>query len=99
MRGRLYLAGVALGAAGLVVCLKLFPARSTPAAFEKPREDREYFAEYSGVCGLTLVKIAREQTGPLEIVYPTGTQAPDAQLRMHAWRARRFLVRGRMTGK
>lgn len=62
-------------------------------------EAQEYFAEYSGACGLTLLTISREESGPFVRVYGIGEQAPDQVLRPHAWRSSRFIVKGRLTGK
>jgi len=99
MRMRLFLAAAVLAALGLVAGYRLVAARPPPVTPEVPRQGQDYFAEYGGACGLTLLRIAREAAGPFEYVYPEGAQLPDQRLRPHAWKSGRFKVQGRMTGR
>jgi hypothetical protein len=100
MKPRLYLAAAVLTAVGLAAVYQLGLGRTPPAPMsDVPQEEQEYFAEYDGECGVRLLKLARSESGPFELVFPAGLHRPDERLRRHAWEDGRFLLQGRLTGK
>jgi len=99
MKARPYLLAAALVVVGLGALYNFAPARPQPPVPDVPQKNPRYFAEYTEDCGLRLMKLARAESGPAEVVFPMGPQAPDERLRPHAWRAGRFVIQGRWTGK
>jgi hypothetical protein len=95
---------ILLRAALMVVCScespSPRPASVQQATAEKePPGLQEYFAQYTGPCGMTLLDISTSEAGPFESVVDVGPQAPNEKLREHVWEFNRFIVRGRFTGK